>query len=197
MTSKDSFAELMARLRSGEDDAAREVFGRFAYRLAALAKSQFGTLLRNRVDPEDVVQSAYKSFFIRYREGTLAVETWDGLWGLLTVIALRKCADRAEYLRAGKRDVRREVAPRSAAAESDTWRQGIDREPTAEEAAILRETVEQLFQVLPEHERPILELSLQGYTSREISQQLGRAERSVRRLREQIRLRLERLQEEG
>jgi RNA polymerase sigma-70 factor (ECF subfamily) len=40
-----------------------------------------------------------------------------------------------------------------------------------------------------------LELSLQGFTAPEISVRLGRAERSVRRLREQIRKRLERLQE--
>jgi RNA polymerase sigma-70 factor (ECF subfamily) len=38
-------------------------------------------------------------------------------------------------------------------------------------------------------------LSLQGYTTAEIGVRLGRAERSVRRLRERIRTRLERLQE--
>jgi RNA polymerase sigma-70 factor (ECF subfamily) len=197
MTDKDSFADLMTRLRSGEDDAAREVFGRFAQRLAGLARRQFGAALRNRVDPEDVVQSAYKSFFIRHREGKLRAESWDGLWGLLTLLVLRKCADKANYFRAGKRDVRREVASRHAPDESDSWRESIDREPTAEEAAVLRETVEQLFHALSDHERPILELSLQGYTAREISVQLGRAERTVRRLREQVRLRLEQPQEKA
>ena len=43
-------------------------------------------------------------------------------------------------------------------------------------------------------ERPIAELSLQGHSTAEISAQLGRAERSVRRLRERVRLQLERLQ---
>ena len=40
-----------------------------------------------------------------------------------------------------------------------------------------------------------LELSLQGYSTQEISEQLGRAERSVRRLRERVRKQLERLQD--
>jgi RNA polymerase sigma-70 factor (ECF subfamily) len=37
-------------------------------------------------------------------------------------------------------------------------------------------------------------MSLQGYSTQEISERLGRAERSVRRLRERVRLQLERLQ---
>jgi RNA polymerase sigma-70 factor (ECF subfamily) len=69
--------------------------------------------------------------------------------------------------------------------------------PTPLEAAALGETVEQLLAGLDEDERPILELSLQGYTTQEISARLGRAERTVRRLREQIRNRLERMQAEG
>ena len=60
---------------------------------------------------------------------------------------------------------------------------------------ILAETVEHLFRDVSAHERPVLELSLQGYTVPEISAKLGRAERTVRRLRERIRKRLERLQE--
>jgi RNA polymerase sigma-70 factor (ECF subfamily) len=196
MAEKDSFADLMDRLRSGEDAAAREVFERFARRLAALARRRYGAALRHRLDSEEVVQSAYKSFFLRHREGKLRVESWDGLWGLLTLITLRKCSDRAEYFRAGKRDMRREVIAEAGPGEGDSWREGIDREPTPHEAAVLRETVEQLLRELPESQRPIVQMSLQGYTAQEISQQLGRAERSVRRLREQVRLKLERLQEE-
>jgi RNA polymerase sigma-70 factor (ECF subfamily) len=61
----------------------------------------------------------------------------------------------------------------------------------------LSETVDQLFASLDEDERPILEMSLQGYTTREISQRLCRAERTVRLLREYIRHRLERMQGEN
>jgi RNA polymerase sigma-70 factor (ECF subfamily) len=39
-------------------------------------------------------------------------------------------------------------------------------------------------------------LSLLGYTTREISERLGRAERTVRLLREGVRKRLERMQRE-
>jgi RNA polymerase sigma-70 factor (ECF subfamily) len=180
----------MARLRSGEDAAAREVFDRFANRLIGLTRKHFNQLLARKVDPEDVVQSAFKSFFVRHRDGKVEVGDSGGLWNLLTLITLRKCADRAEFFRAGRRD-----AAREATGSDDPGLLAIDRDPRPDEAAILAETVQLLFRDLDEHERPILELSLQGYTVPEIAGQLSRAERSVRRLREQIRKRLERQQQ--
>jgi RNA polymerase sigma-70 factor, ECF subfamily len=195
MADNDAFSLLMARLRSGEDAAAREVFDRFAGRLVALARGRFNRLLARKVDPEDVVQSAFKSFFVRHRAGTLDVGDDDGLWNLLTLITLRKCADRAEYFLAGRRDAAREATGTANGGVPDAWLVALDRQPRPEEAAILAETVEHLFRDVGAHERPILELSLQGYTTSEISVRLGRAERSVRRLREHIRKRLERLQE--
>jgi len=146
-----------------------------------------------------VVQSAYKSFFVRQREGDLEVGTWDGLWGVLTLITLRKCADRAAYYGAGKRDVAREIAPRPAdSGPVGAEALALDRDPLPDEAAILAETVEALFRSVDDpDERAILELSLQGFTTPEISDKLGRAERSVRRLRERVRKRLERMQLDG
>lgn len=181
----DSFAGLMQRLRAGEDEAAREVFARYTRRLVGLARQRLDTRLAGKVDAEDVVQSAYKSFFVRQREGQLEVGNWDGLWGLLTLITLRKIADRAAQFRASKRDATREVA-------GEAWDVALDREPEPDAALLLAETVAGLLHDLDPDERPILELSLQGHTATEISEQLGRAERSVRRLRERIRKRLER-----
>ena len=200
MSEHDSFPELMDRLRSGEDDAAREVFARFAARLVGLARRNLDGRLAVKVDPEDVVQSAYKSFFVRQRAGTLEVGNWDSLWGVLTLITLRKCADRATHYRAGKRDVGREVPGGGGADDSTPGMAAeiaLDREPMPEEAAVLAETVEALFRAVDDpDERAILELSLQGFTATEISDTLGRAERSVRRLRERIRKRLERMRDD-
>ena len=191
----DTFRAFAARLRSGEDAAAREVFEQFAGRLIALARRQFNQLLARKVDPEDVVQSAFKSFFIRHRDGKVEVADGGGLWNLLTLITLRKCADRVEYFRADRRDAAREATGPAGDDGPDPGSFAVDREPRPDEAVVLAETVEHLFRDLTADERPILELSLQGYTAPEISVQLGRAERSVRRLRERIRKRLERLRD--
>jgi RNA polymerase sigma-70 factor (ECF subfamily) len=192
----DSFAEFLARLRTGDDDAAHELFRRFAGQLLGLARGRIDAGLRHKVDPEDVVQSAFKSFFFRYGEGDLGFVNWDSLWGMLTLITVRKCAERVAYHRAERRDAARE-APAPQADEAAPSPDPFGREPTPLEAAVLGETVEQLFAGLDEDERPVLELSLQGYTTREISERLGRAERTVRLLREGIRHRLERMRDES
>ena len=108
----DSFPRFLVRLQARNGEAAREVFRRFTSQLIALARRRFTPAFRVKVDPEDVVQSAYKSFFLRYGEGRLEVDNWSGLWGLLTLITLRKCAERVAYHRAQCRNVAREVPAR-------------------------------------------------------------------------------------
>ena len=195
MSATDSFAALMDRLRADDAAASRDVFRRYASQLVALARHQFEKRLAHRIDPEDVVQSAFKSFFVRHRDGKLQVGSWNNLWGLLTLITLRKCADRVEYLRAERRDVGREVS--APLGPDQPWQLAPDREPSPQEAAILAETVEHLFRALDADERPVLELSLQGYTAAEISLRLDRALRTVHRLRERIRKQLLRLHGES
>jgi RNA polymerase sigma-70 factor (ECF subfamily) len=191
----ESFAEFLARLQARDDTAARELFERFAGRLIAVARRRFAPGLQHKVDPESVVQSAYKSFFHRYDEGKFELGGWDSLWGLLTVITVRKCAQRVAYYRAECRDLAREAsAPATEAGGS--WLDPLGREPTPLEAAELAETVQQLFAAMSAEDRPVLELSLHGYSTREISERLGRAERTVRLLREGVRKRLERMQQE-
>jgi RNA polymerase sigma-70 factor (ECF subfamily) len=192
---KNSFAEFLARLQARDDSAAQELFERFAGQLIALARGRFATGLAHKVDPESVVQSAYKSFFHRYDAGKFELGGWDSLWGLLTVITVRKCAQRVAYYRAQCRDAAREV-PAPPAEEGAPWLEPLGREPTPLEAVELAETVEQLFAAMCKEDRPVLELSLQGFTTREISERLGRAERTVRLLREGVRKRLERMLQE-
>ena len=197
MDPHDSFISLEERLRAGDQGAASEVFRRFARRLIGLARARLDSQFRGKEDPEDVVQSVYRSFFTRHRAGQFDLGSWDSLWSLLTVITVRKCLNRAEYYRARCRDVAVEVG-------SPAWRESaagpgeaIDREPTPIEAAILAETVEQLMRGVDADERSIIEMRLQGYSVPEIGEHLGRAERTVRRVCEHFKARLRRLQADG
>ena len=189
MTSRDS--SLVGNVPA--DEASRALFEQFSQRLIGLARTHLDGRLKNKVDPEDVVQSAYKSFFLRYGDQTLAAQGSDALWSLLTLITIRKCADRARYYRADRRDLNQEAAP--TGSQPDFWREAVSREPTPEHAMVLAETVERVLREVGTDERRVVELSLQGYSAQEISEQLGRAERSVRRLRERVRKYLEKLQE--
>ena len=174
----------------------RLVLEHFSRRLIGLARGHLAARLQHKVDPEDVVQSAYKSLLLRYGEGALAAEDWEGLWGLLTMITIRKCADRARYHQAERRDLRREAAMTDR-SDGGMYREALTREPTPDQAAALAEVVGSLLGRLNGEERIMLELSLQGFSAQEISEQTGRAERSVRRLRERVRKYLERQQTEA
>jgi RNA polymerase sigma-70 factor (ECF subfamily) len=193
MADDSSFAQLMTRLRSGDADAATEIFNRYARRLLALARAKLDGRVRQKTDPDDVLQSVFRSFFSRYAEGELELASWDSLWGLLAVITVRKCGHRLEYFHAARRDVQREVAAGQADESARASLEGIAREPTPSEVVVLAETVEQLMRGLDERDRRILELGLQGHRAAEISEQVGCTERTVHRVLGRIRKRLERM----
>ena len=189
MSLDDPFTELMARLRRGDDEAAAAVFRHFVRRLINFTRSQLDTWVRRKTDPEDVVQSVYKSFFARYEAGQFVVADWDSLWGLLTCIAVRKCANRVRFWQAARRESGREVSLSSAGVSPED-RQLSAREPTPAEAAALTETLEHLMQGLPAFDREVLVLHLQGHDIPDISVRVARSERTVRRALELARLQL-------
>ncbi len=182
--------ELAERLRRGDEDAASLLYHRFARRLLGLAALHLQHQLRAKVDPEDVVQSAWKSFFRRQAAGALDLTSWDSLWSLLMRITLRKCAKRAHHFQAGRRDVRREAAAEGPEGDAP---EAAARDATPFETAVLIELVEHLFRGLKDRECQMLQQSLEGYTAPEIGSRVGVSERSVYRLLDRIRRRLERL----
>ena len=191
MTDELTFDELLAKLRSGDDDAARQVFEQYARRLIGLAQMHLNSAVRRKMDAEDVVQSVFKSFFVRMGKGEFSLERMDNLWSLLALITLRKCGQKVRYLRRQSGDIRREAEPR----QGDDSTRGFEASthgPTPAEAAIMAETVEQLFASLKDRERQIVELHLQGYEVAEIQEQVQRAEYTVRDVLTRVRKRLER-----
>jgi RNA polymerase sigma-70 factor, ECF subfamily len=197
MAEQDSFAFLMARLNAGDGGAAAAVFRRYAQRLLALARSRLEEAVRGKEDPEDVLQSVFRSFFTRHQDGAFDVSGWDSLWALLALLTVRKCADRIEYFHAACRDVRREEGLDSPGGSGGPGRVAA-AEPTPSEAAILTEALERLMAGLEGDERDIVTLQLQGYTIPEISARVRRSERTVCRVLERVRRRLRRQRaEEG
>ena len=129
MSEQDSFADLMGRLRAGDPGAAAAVFRRFSQRLIVLARARLESTVGAREEAEDVLQSVFRSFFVRQRQGQFELPDWDSLWTLLTVITVRKCGNRVEYFHAARRDVSRE-RPLAAATSSGGGWHALAREPT-------------------------------------------------------------------
>jgi RNA polymerase sigma-70 factor (ECF subfamily) len=192
MDDGSSFDDLMARLRNGEEEAARQIYNRFLCRLLDRVRHRLNGRLRQKFDAEEIVLSALNSFFRRYADGQFEFTDWDSLHSLLGEIALRKCGHRIEYFRAARRDVKREQALANESSSSD-W-EVMGKEPTPQHEAMLQETIEQLASSLEDdRERQILALSLEGLDKAEISGRVGRSERTVQRVLRRIRQRLERM----
>ena len=78
------------RLQAGDDEVASWIFQQFAQRLARLAAVNIGSKLRQRVDPEDILQSALRTFFRRAGQGDFKIDQSGDLWSLLARIVVMK-----------------------------------------------------------------------------------------------------------
>jgi RNA polymerase sigma-70 factor (ECF subfamily) len=196
MTLDASFEELRERLRVGDEAAAEEVFRTYVCRLVALAERHLGHAVRQRVDPEDVVQSVFRSFFRRNSAGQWRLKGWRHLWALLAIITVRKCRRQNRLARAACRDIRREEHPEPLDSGGGVLREPADPEPTPEEGAVLAELIEHLVAGLPGPEQQIVGLTLQGQAIPAIAAQVGCSERKVYRIQAQLREYLESLRGE-
>jgi RNA polymerase sigma-70 factor (ECF subfamily) len=176
---------LVARWQGGDQQAAAALFQRYAQRLLALAHSRLSTKLAARVDPEDVVQSVCRSFFVAARAGRVVIERSGDLWPLLVAITLHKLRRQLEYHTADKRSVAAEHRA------GDDCLYGIPagllaREPSPVEAVTLAEILESVLRGLDPVQRRIVELRLQGCSHAEIVAETHRSRATVQRVLDQV-----------
>jgi len=162
--------------QDGQSEAANAIFDRYVARLIALAGSRIGSKLRRRVDAEDIVQSAYRSFFVHAKGDEYQLNKTGDLWRLLASITLHKLYGQIEKHIAAKRSIDHEDPTDLATAAA------IAPEPSAEEVVAIVEELRLVIQDLPPEERLILTASLQGQDNIEISRSVEKSERTVRRL---------------
>jgi RNA polymerase sigma-70 factor (ECF subfamily) len=172
---------LLQRYRRGCEDAATQLYLRYAQRLRGLAREQIGSDLAGRVDLDDVVQSVFGSFFRRARGGYYDVPVGEELWRLFLVIALHKVRNQGAFHRAARRDVRRERPPDGAG--------GAAAEDGAS-FAFLQLVIDEALERLPQQQREMVELRVEGHEVAEIAARTGRSKRTVERLLQEARRRL-------
>jgi RNA polymerase sigma-70 factor, ECF subfamily len=177
---------LLRRLRHGQDDGPTLLYLRYSERLHALAAAQRSPVLAARFDPEDIVQSVFRTFFRRAAQGHYDVPEGEEIWKLLLVIALNKIRALGAFHRAARRDVRQ-------TAVGAAFDKAIGTEPGRDEMAlsVLRMVVDQALDDLPPGHRPIVELRIEGYEVAEIAARVRRSKRTVERVLQDFRTRLD------
>lgn len=187
MPDEQRFRQLMEQLQAGDESTAGLIVNRYARRLIGLAAARLPGSVRTKEDPEDAVQSAFKSFFARQKKGEFQPEDWDELGTLLTYLTVCKVDRRIRRYLAHKRDVRRESAPAvNDDGEASQW-EAAAPDPTPAETAMMTETLRELMAKLAPPDQEVLTLRLQGYTAAEIAGAVGRSERTVFRVLDAIR----------
>jgi RNA polymerase sigma-70 factor (ECF subfamily) len=182
---------LLHRIQQGQTDASTALYLRYAERLMAVAAAQSSPDLARRVDPEDIVQSVFRTFFRRATLGQYAVPEGEELWKLLLVIALNKVRAAGSFHRAAKRDVKR-------TSSGEVYEHAVEAHAGRDEAAlnVLRMLVEDLLQDLPPAHRKIVELRIEGHEVNEIAKAVQRSKRSVERELQEFRKRLQSMMNE-
>src|SRR5438132_5457239 len=119
--------ELLARYQNNDAAAAEVMFRRYSERLAQLARSRLSRKLAARVDAEDVVLSAFRSFFLLARGAEVTLRQSGDLWRLLVRITLRKVYRNARRHHADCRNVEREQ-PQTGETDTDLEAVALSRE---------------------------------------------------------------------
>ena len=187
----DPSGDLLARWRKGDQQAATELFQRYADRLIALARSRLPAKVAQRVDAEDVVQSVYRSFFAGARDGRYDLQRGGDLWRLLVTITLHKVYRQVTQHGREKRAVEREQSFGSEDSLIHLAAPLLARDPSPVEVVTLVDELEQIMRGLKPQYRRMLELRLLGYNVFEIAAETKSGERTVRRVLDQVKQQLE------
>ncbi|MFM7129024.1 MAG: RNA polymerase sigma factor [bacterium] len=179
---------LIRQFRNGEIDASTQLYVKYASRLIGLTMRKSGADLARQVDPEDIVQSVFRTFFRRVGDGQYDVPEGEDIWKLLLVIALNKIRAVATYHKAAKRDIRRtegNVPPEIYASFSD------NRDEVA--LVSLRMVIDEMMEDLLEVNRQIVFMRIEGFELAEIAARVHRSKRTVERVLQDFRNRLSRM----
>lgn len=183
--------DLLARWKDGDEQAAAFLFERYVNQLIGMARNLLSEPMQRRVAPEDVVQSVYRSFFRKAEDDRYVLEKSGDLWKLLATITVSKVRGQVEFHTAKKRGIYTEESLKTNDSVCGFRPEAIADQPCPEDAAAVIEELQAVLQKLDPLQRQILELALQNKDVDEITVEVQRSARTVRRTLQQIRNELE------
>jgi RNA polymerase sigma factor (sigma-70 family) len=175
MTDLPNFAQFMARIRAGDDQAATDLVKQYEPLVRReIRVHSFDQRLSRMVDPADICQSIWSSFFVRLSAGQYDLENATQLTKLLIVMARNKLASQARKQKAHKRDVNRLLD------HGDRLHELPQSTPSPSTHIATQELFQKVHDYMTEEERAISELRRSGSTWEAIAAQLGGTAQSRR-----------------
>ena len=168
MSAADSFADLVRRLRAGEEEAAVELVHSYESVVRREVRLRLrDPRLRRVFDSMDVCQSVLGSFLLRAAAGQYELDGPSQLVRLLVDITRRKVAAAARKQQAGIRDYRRVEGLDPASCPI------ADPGPSPSHVVSGRELLAEVRQRLSAEELQLVELRAQGLGWDEVARELG------------------------
>lgn len=178
---------LAQQCEGGDQHAFEVIFERYGEKLVKLASKRISERLSARIEPEDLVQSVFRTFFGRVQEHRFTFHHADDLWKLLVSMTLNKLRNKVDFHTAAKRDVDAEQGLGGGSTSCPSAFDPSGDEPSPEAVVAFLDLLEHFMKDLRPQDRRILELRLQGWTQDEIAREMDCTERTVRRVIDRIR----------
>ncbi len=185
MSDRDFSADFFVRLNKGTESAAEQLDRRYRLQLCDLVSREMGKRFAAREDPEDPVQSAFRSVYRGIKEKRFQIDDSAGLWSLLAKVVRRKVLKHVEH-----HDTIKRTPDKETPAEGNWLPTG---EPSPQDAAHAADVIEQVLKGLEPPDPEVFFLRLEGHTRAEIAERVNCTEAAVRIKLDRIRDRLRRL----
>ena len=187
--STGSVTQWLQDLKEGDEQSAQLLWERYFDQLTVLARKRIGGIARLATDGEDVALSAFHSLCTGVGDGRFAdLADRESLWKLLVTIAVRKAKKTVRDEFRQKRGGGAVLGESALMSREDVAAgvHGLERvlgnEPTPEFAAQVAEEWHELLNRLNDDElRKIAIWKMEGLTSNEIAQRLGKALATIER----------------
>ena len=187
----ENLGALIDKAKAGDQDAIRSL-QRFENDIRMMVRVRLPRPLRSQFDSMDFVQDVWQSFFRIFNHDPERFAQVRDLRGFLAGVARNKVYE--EHRRRSltqKYDLEREEPLYIRRGNRDIPRELIASDPTPSQDAQARERLDQLLEGRSPREAEVIELRRQGLTFEEIAAQTGLHERTVRRVIETIRRRMD------
>ena len=189
-----NFADLIRQARAGDPAATTQLLSQFETEVRTMVRIRLPRVLRNQFDSMDFVQAIWKSVFTGDPAGSDAATFADEsqFRGFLAGVARNKVfEEHRRQTRTKKYDIGREERLYVRKGEREVPRDVAGSDPTPSENMQAGDRLDQLVEGRTEEEAQIIILRRQGLTYDEIATKIGWNERSVRRVIEAARQRME------
>ena len=180
----ESITEWIAAAKNGDSNAQARIWYAYAQRLAGLARQRLKQSPSRAADEEDIVVSVMDSFFRRAERGEFSdIHNRGDLWGLLAKITSRKAINefnKQQTQRRGGNRVRNESSINHGEDATSPLELIAEYSVTPEDVDDFLAQCEHLLNQLANDElRLVARRRLEGYTNREIAEEINKSQTSV------------------